>query len=139
MNKPMLEGCDEMFEVLQDCRRYLTEFGSVEPSQLVRRIEAAMEAARRPDPEAVMLTEAETNELVERINANPNLHPLPSTEAVMLREARDALQAMMDSWFDYHDAHSLTQPVTGASGNAFEKALAARDTIDAALNPKGQP
>ena len=59
-----------------------------------------------------------------------------TAEREALVKARDALQAMMDTWFDYHDAHSLTRPVTGASENAFERALAARDTIDQALaNP----
>ena len=47
-----------------------------------------------------------------------------------LEGSREALQAMMDAWLDYHDAHSLTQPVTGAAGNAFDKALAARDGAD---------
>jgi hypothetical protein len=61
----------------------------------------------------------------------PNPGSTPETGLV---EARDALQAMMDAWFDYHDAHSLTQPVTGAAGHAFEKALAARDMIDTALS-----
>lgn len=60
-----------------------------------------------------------------------------SARVAGLREAasqgRAALQAMMDAWFGYHDAHSLTQPVTGAAGNAFDKALEARDEIDAAL------
>lgn len=46
-------------------------------------------------------------------------------------EAIVALNAMMDAWFDYHDAHSLTQPVTGAAGNAFDKALAAREKLEA--------
>lgn len=50
-----------------------------------------------------------------------------------LEEARDGLNAMMEAWFDYHDAHSLTQPVTGAAGNAFDRALAAREGIDTAL------
>jgi hypothetical protein len=54
-----------------------------------------------------------------------------------LKEARDALQSMMDEWFAYHDAHSLTQPVTGAAGNAFEDALAARDRADKALASRG--
>lgn len=48
-------------------------------------------------------------------------------------QAVEALNAMMDAWFDYHDAHSLTQPVTGAAGNAFDKALAARETLEAAI------
>ena len=58
----------------------------------------------------------------------------PSVDALV--EARAALQAMMDAWLDYHDAHSLTQPVTGAAGNAFDKALAARDKIDTELAAK---
>jgi hypothetical protein len=62
----------------------------------------------------------------------PNPSTQEPTEALI--EARDALDAMMNTWLDYHDAHSLTQPVTGASANAFEKALTARDKIDAALN-----
>lgn len=33
---------EEVTAVLQDCRRYLTEFGSVEPSALVGRINAAL-------------------------------------------------------------------------------------------------
>lgn len=49
------------------------------------------------------------------------------------QDARKALQAMMDAWLDYHDAHSLTEPVTGASANAFDKALAARDSLDEAI------
>lgn len=52
------------------------------------------------------------------------------------REAHDALDAMMNTWLDYHDAHNLTQPVTGASANAFDKALEVRDKI-AALSTGG--
>lgn len=37
----------------------------------------------------------------------------------------EALKAMSAAWFDYHDAHSLTQPVTGRAANAHELALAA--------------
>ena len=33
-----------------------------------------------------------------------------TAEREALVKARDALQAMMDTWFDYHDAHSLTRP-----------------------------
>lgn len=55
-----------------------------------------------------------------------------------LEKAEAALQAMMDAWFDYHDAHSLTQPVTGAAGNAFDKALEARDDARAALARTGE-
>jgi hypothetical protein len=47
-----------------------------------------------------------------------------------------ALQAMMDAWFDFHDHHSLTQPVTGAAGCAFELALEARDKIRASLEQR---
>lgn len=45
----------------------------------------------------------------------------------LAQQAHDALDAMMRTWLDYHDAHSLTDPMTGASGNAFDKALDARD------------
>lgn len=63
-----------------------------------------------------------------------------STELLpIVQEARAALQSMMDAWLDYHDAHSLTDPVTGAAGNAFDKALAARDLIDAALTTTPEP
>lgn len=38
---------DEVNEALSDSRRYMTEFGSVEPSQLVYRINAAQTAMGR--------------------------------------------------------------------------------------------
>jgi hypothetical protein len=60
-------------------------------------------------------------------------NPIAREPDEVMIEARDALQAMMDAWFDYHDAHSLTQPVTGAAGNAFDRALMARDKLDATL------
>ncbi len=50
-----------------------------------------------------------------------------------LENGRNALQRMMDTWLDYHDSHSLTQPVTCASSNAFDDALEARDAIDSLL------
>jgi hypothetical protein len=34
----LTDTMNEALEVLHDCRRYLTEFGSVEPSQLVYRV-----------------------------------------------------------------------------------------------------
>jgi|SRR3990167_4372697 len=37
----------------------------------------------------------------------------------------EALQALLKCAFDYHDAHSLTQPVTGRVGNAMDQAIAA--------------
>lgn len=37
----------EMLDVLEDCRSYLTEFGSVEPSSLVRRVNTALTNGKR--------------------------------------------------------------------------------------------
>jgi hypothetical protein len=45
----------EAEDVLQDCRRYLTEFGSVEPSSLVRRVNEALTAIRRERDERCYL------------------------------------------------------------------------------------
>jgi hypothetical protein len=53
--------------------------------------------------------------------------------AALLARARGSLAAMMDAWFDYHDAHSLTEPVTGRASNAFDQALNSREAIDALL------
>jgi len=55
--------------------------------------------------------------------------PSEPTLLAAIDRAIRAHQAMMDAWFDYHDAHSLTQPVTGAAGNAFDLALASRDEL----------
>jgi hypothetical protein len=57
----------------------------------------------------------------------------PSVSTELLREAREGLQVMLDAYLDFHDANHLTQAVTGAANNAFEKALAARDALDAHL------
>ena len=61
----------------------------------------------------------------------------PATEralVVALRWADTALLDMMNTWLDYHDRHSLTEPVTGRSANAYDKAADARAEIDAALS-----
>lgn len=55
----------------------------------------------------------------------------------VIEQAAPALDGMMRTWLDYHDAHSLTEPVTRASGNAFDRALEVRDAALAFLNAAG--
>ena len=73
--------------------------------------------------EAQSATIARLNAEVERMRAT-------------MGGARAALQSLLDTWLDYHDSHSLTEAVTGRSGNAFDVGLEARDSLDAALAPK---
>ena len=52
----------------------------------------------------------------------------------VLEQSERGLNRMMETWLDYHDAHGLTEPVTGASGGAFDDALEARDAARALLD-----
>lgn len=36
-----------------------------------------------------------------------------------------ALEAMQEAYYDFHDAHSMTEPVTGRAGNANALAIEA--------------
>jgi hypothetical protein len=49
-------------------------------------------------------------------------------DALLIAAAPDllaAVLAMQKAWLDYHDAHSLTEPVTGRAGNAMDLATEA--------------
>jgi len=50
----------EALEVLQDCRRYLTEFGSVEPSQLAYRVNGIVASLKRQKDEQSYLWQLAT-------------------------------------------------------------------------------
>lgn len=65
--------------------------------------------------------EAASNAIKKRISEKAALR-LKEKAAPELYEA---LEAMQEAYFDYHDANALTQPVTGRAGSAMDKAIAA--------------
>lgn len=52
-----------------------------------------------------------------------------ATQSAQIEGLVVALKAMREAWLDYHDRHSLTEPVTGRAGNAMDLADAALSTI----------
>jgi hypothetical protein len=60
MSVELTDTMAEALEVLGDCRRYLTEFGSVEPSQLVRRINSLLTTLNRQKDEQSYLWQLAT-------------------------------------------------------------------------------
>ena len=75
--------------------------------------------------------EQDDHEEVQALARHRHEAQAPLVEA--LRAARGALQGMLDSWLDYHDEHGLTDPISRRSGDAFDKTIDARETIDSLL------
>lgn len=62
MSDEISETMEEALEVLGQCRRYLTEFGSVEPSQLVWRINSIVtKLSRQKDDQSYLWQLATVN------------------------------------------------------------------------------
>lgn len=67
----------EALEVLSDCRRYLTEFGSVEPSGLVRRLNEILATLKSQKSEQCYLWQLAT---INAARVKRGKQPLTYTE-----------------------------------------------------------